>query len=183
LTRKHVGLVKKTWPELEGRELEKEISRLLAGVEITRTLKDLARLRVEASYHRCDVTDQHQVSRVLEQVVSRYGRIDGIIHGAGMIRDSFMELMSAPDFTDVMDVKLLGGWNLYRHSLPHGLRFIVGLSSVVAVTGNMGQVNYCAANRALAAFLRTLSPGKGRILSKALMLPPIEGAAWQTSRR
>ncbi len=168
-------MLKKTKPGLKEEELELEISRLLAGVEITRTLRDLARLKVEAGYHPCDVRDQHQVSQVFDQVVKRYGRVDGIIHGAGIVRDSFMELMSAPDFTSVMDVKLLGAWNLYRHSLPHGLRFIVGLSSVVAVTGNVGQVNYCAANRALAAFLSSLSSGNGRILSKALMLPPIEG--------
>jgi acyl transferase domain-containing protein/NAD(P)H-dependent flavin oxidoreductase YrpB (nitropropane dioxygenase family)/NAD(P)-dependent dehydrogenase (short-subunit alcohol dehydrogenase family)/acyl carrier protein len=168
-------LLKKTRPELKEEELELEVSRLLAGVEIARTLRDLARLKVEAGYHPCDVRDQHQVSQVLDQVVKRYGRIDGIIHGAGTIRDSFMELMSAPDFTSVMDVKLLGAWNLYRLSLPHGLRFIVGLSSVVAVTGNVGQVNYCAANRALAAFLSSLPSGNGRILSKALMLPPIKG--------
>lgn len=169
-------LLKKNKPGLEKETLESEVSRLLAGVEITRTLKALARFKVEASYHRCDVTDRHRVSQVLEKVVRSHGRIDGIVHGAGVIRDSFMGLMSAADFTGVMEVKLLGAWNLYHLSLDHGLRFFVGLSSVVAAIGNLGQVNYCAANRALAAFVSGLCSGNGRVSGKILMLPAIEGA-------
>jgi malonyl CoA-acyl carrier protein transacylase/NAD(P)-dependent dehydrogenase (short-subunit alcohol dehydrogenase family) len=169
-------LLKKNRPGLEQKTLDLEASRLLAGVEITRTLRDLARLKVEASYHCCDVTDRRQVSETMEQVVMRHGRIDGIVHGAGVIRDGFMGLMSPADFTRVVEVKLLGGWTLYQLSHRQGLRFFAALSSVVAVTGNLGQVNYCAANRALAAFVSGLCSGSGRVLGKALMLPPIEGA-------
>jgi acyl transferase domain-containing protein/NAD(P)H-dependent flavin oxidoreductase YrpB (nitropropane dioxygenase family)/NAD(P)-dependent dehydrogenase (short-subunit alcohol dehydrogenase family)/acyl carrier protein/3-hydroxymyristoyl/3-hydroxydecanoyl-(acyl carrier protein) dehydratase len=169
-------LVEQKNPRPKGKKLEAEVSRLLAAIEITRTLRDLKRRNVEASYYHCDVADPHQVSEVMEQVVKRYGRIDGIIHGAGVVRDSFMEFMSGADFARVMEVKLSGVWNLYRFSLRHGLRFMVGLTSVVAVTGNIGQLNYCAANRALAAFLSGVSSGDGRLLSKALMFPSIEGA-------
>ena len=135
----------------------------------------LSALGLKASYHCCDVADPHQVTQTLDQVAKQYGRIDGIIHGAGLIRDTFMESMTPEDFKRVVEVKLLGAWNLYRASRDHGLRFFAGLSSIVAIQGNVGQVNYCAANRSLSALLRSLPASHEGLVSKALMLPPIEG--------
>jgi hypothetical protein len=109
-------------------------------------------------------------------VVSHYGGIAGVIHGAGIIRDSFMEFMTAADFTQVVDVKLLGAWNLYCAAREHGLRFMVMLSSITAVRGNVGQINYCAGNRAMAALAHVIASRQPSVRAKALMLPPIEGA-------
>ena len=47
------------------------------------------------------------------KVVSRYGRIDGIIHGAGVFRDGFFSQMTPDDLSMVTDVKFLGAWNLF----------------------------------------------------------------------
>jgi hypothetical protein len=116
------------------------------------------------------------VAAVLGRVVSDFGGIAGIIHGAGIIRDSFMEFMTAADFTQVVDVKLLGAWNLYCAAREHGLRFMVMLSSITAVRGNVGQINYCAGNRAMAALAHVIAARQPSVRAKALMLPPIEGA-------
>jgi hypothetical protein len=116
------------------------------------------------------------VKEVTSGIIERYGRIDGIIHGAGIIRDSFMAFMSSEDFKKVMDVKLSGFWNLFKAAEDNGLRFVVGLSSIVAVFGNPGQVNYCAANRCLSALIKRTATGENPILGKVLMLPPMDGA-------
>jgi NAD(P)-dependent dehydrogenase (short-subunit alcohol dehydrogenase family) len=108
-------------------------------------------------------------------VAKQFGRIDGIIHGAGLIKDTFMEFMTPEDFKRVLEVKLLGGWNLYRAAKNSGLRFFAALSSLVAIQGNVGQVNYCAANRSLSALLRSWAASHEGLIAKALMLPPIEG--------
>jgi NAD(P)-dependent dehydrogenase (short-subunit alcohol dehydrogenase family) len=76
--------------------------RLASGGEIAQTLKELARQGIEATYYSCDVNDPENVAAVLDRVVSRYGGISGVIHGAGIIRDSFMEFMTAADFTQVV---------------------------------------------------------------------------------
>ena len=128
--------------------------RLASGGEIAQTLRELAHQGIEATYYSCDVNDPESVAAVLGRVISDYGAIAGIIHGAGIIRDSFMEFMTAADFTQVVDVKLLGAWNLYCAAREHGLRFMVMLSSITAVRGNVGQINYCAGNRAMAALAR-----------------------------
>ena len=144
--------------------------------EIARTLADLHASGIEATYHTCDVTDPEAVRAVMNEVASRYGKIDGIIHGAGVLRDGPLSQMTPDDFSMVTDVKFLGAWNLFSAAEGAGLRFFVGLSSAAAIQGNPGQANYAAANRMMSALLRTLSRKNGAIRFKALMLPPVEGA-------
>ena len=146
------------------------------AAEIARTLADLQASGIEATYHTCDVTDPEAVRRVMGKVVSLYGRIDGIIHGAGIIRDGYLSQMTQDDFSMVTDVKFLGAWNLFSAAEGAGLRFFVGLSSGAAIQGNPGQGNYAAGNRMMSALLRTLHRKNSAIRFKALMLPPVEGA-------
>ena len=146
------------------------------AAEIARTLAELHSSGIEATYHTCDVTDPEAVRAIMGEVVSRYGRIDGIIHGAGVLRDGFLSHMTPDDFSMVTDVKFLGAWNLFSAAKGAGLRFFVGLSSAAAIQGNPGQANYAAANRMMSALLSTLRRENGAIRCKALMLPPVEGA-------
>jgi len=166
---------KKKAPGPEGDRRELETSKHRAGLDIARNVSRLSILGLKASYRCCDVTDPHQVSRTLEQIAKEYGRIDGIIHGAGLIRDGFMEQMTPEGVKQVVAVKLLGAGNLYGAARDHGLRFFTALSSLVAIQGNVGQVNYCAANRSMAALVRAWPTDHDGLVSKALMLPPIEG--------
>jgi malonyl CoA-acyl carrier protein transacylase len=144
--------------------------------EITQTLADLGALGIAADYRTCDVTNPEAVRATLGEVAQLYGRIDGIIHGAGILRDGLLNQMSEHDFSRVTDVKFLGAWNLFSAAQGCGLRFFVGLSSAAAIQGNPGQANYAAANRMMSELLKALRRENGAILCKALMLPPIDGA-------
>jgi NAD(P)-dependent dehydrogenase (short-subunit alcohol dehydrogenase family)/acyl carrier protein len=144
--------------------------------EIARTLADLRASGIDATYRTCDVTDPEAVRAIMDDVARRYGKIDGIIHGAGVLRDALLSEMSPDDLSMVTDVKFLGAWNLFSAAEGAGLRFFVGLSSAAAIQGNPGQANYAAANRMMSALLRTLRRKHGAIRFKALMLPPVEGA-------
>jgi malonyl CoA-acyl carrier protein transacylase len=146
------------------------------GWEIARTLADLRSSGIEAVYQTCDMTDPEAVRATLGEVAKRYGRIDGIIHGAGVLRDGLLNQMTPEDFSTVTDIKFLGAWNLFSAALGAGLRFFVGLSSAAAIQGNPGQANYAAANRMMSGLLSSLRRENGAILCKALMLPPIDGA-------
>jgi malonyl CoA-acyl carrier protein transacylase len=146
------------------------------AAEIVRTLVDLHSSGIEATYYTCDVTNPEAVRAIMGEIVSRYGKIDGIIHGAGVLRDGLLSQMTPDDFSMVTDVKFLGAWNLFSTIEGTGLRFFVGLSSAAAIQGNPGQANYAAANRMMSALLRTLRRKNGAIRFKALMLPPVEGA-------
>ncbi|WP_319585642.1 SDR family NAD(P)-dependent oxidoreductase [uncultured Desulfobulbus sp.] len=146
------------------------------AAEIARTLAELHAAGIEAFYHTCDVADPEAVRAVVDEVVHQYGQIRGVIHGAGVLRDTFLSRMTADEFSLVTDIKFLGAWNLFQAVEKAGLRFFVGLSSVAAIQGNPGQANYAAANRMMSALLSTFRQKHSAIRFKALMLPPIEGA-------
>jgi hypothetical protein len=145
-------------------------------LEITQTLAELHDAGIEAAYHTCDVADPAAVRAIIGEVVKGCGKIRGIIHGAGVLRDNFLSQMTPDEFSQVTDIKFLGAWNLFQAVEKADLRFFVGLSSVAAIQGNPGQTNYAAGNRLMSALLGTLRKKNGAIRFKALMLPPIEGA-------
>ena len=167
--------VEKAKPGLSGAELRTAAVKAAKAVEIIKHIEELRALGIEASYYRCDVADREMTLSVMSEIARRYGRINGILHGAGILRDSFARQMSAEDFTTVMDVKLRGAWNLFTAAQNQGLKFFVCLSSAAAIQGNPGQVNYSAANRAMSALVRQLSEIRRSIRFKALHLPPVEG--------
>jgi len=133
------------------------------------TLERLRRLGAEAEYAVCDVADQEAVRAVVDAVRGRHGRVDGLVHGAGLLRDTFLAMMSEDDFAAVNAVKLRG----LRHltAAAKDLRFVAAFSSVAAWQGNVGQANYCCANRAMASHLLGLPGVAGRVL----WLPPVAG--------
>ncbi|MEW6348070.1 MAG: SDR family NAD(P)-dependent oxidoreductase [Thermodesulfobacteriota bacterium] len=151
-------------------------SDLLKGLEITRTLDRLRSAGVEAAYFPCDVTDPARVDEVIKEICRRYGKIAGVVHGAGILRDRFVAEMSPEDFAVAADVKLLGAWNLFRSTERHGLQFMTVLSSAAAIQGNPGQSNYSTGNRAMSALASHLREKHPHVIFKALMLPPVEGA-------
>ncbi len=134
-------------------------------------LENLRRLGAEAEYAVCDVADREAVQAVVRGVLDRHGRVDGVVHGAGLLRDGFLALMPEEDFAAVAAVKLGGLRNLLEAAGP-GLRLAAAFSSVAAWQGNVGQANYCCANRAMASLLRGLEPG---VAARALWLPPVSG--------
>ncbi len=153
-----------------------QVAWILRAAEILRNMDELRHAGIDASYISCNVTDSRAVSSALEDVVKTYGKVDGVVHAAGLLKDNFIKQMPEKDFSAVVDVKLLGAWNLFKAAHDKGLRFMVCLSSAASIQGNPGQTNYAAANRIMSALLEMLSKQHPAIRFKALILPPIEGA-------
>ncbi|MBI4859594.1 MAG: SDR family NAD(P)-dependent oxidoreductase [Candidatus Riflebacteria bacterium] len=147
-----------------------------AALELARTLDSVGSRGASVSYHECDVTDRDAVDRLVGELASRHGRVAGIVHGAGIIHDAFLQFLTPELFRPVLDVKILGAHNLYRAARPHGLSFVVALSSAAAVQGNVGQASYCSANRAMAALVRSWASPTDGVRTLTLWLPPVEGA-------
>jgi len=169
-------LVSSKNPGLSGEFRETEISKIARAVEIVRNVEQLRSSGAEASYFSCDVSDPEKTRAVVEQIVRRYGKIDGIVHGAGVLRDGFIKQMTPEDFSAVVTVKFLGAWNLFRATRKAGLKFFACLSSAASIQGNPGQMNYAAGNRIMSALASHLRAENDGVRFKALMLPPIEGA-------
>ncbi|MEU9081084.1 SDR family NAD(P)-dependent oxidoreductase [Streptomyces sp. NPDC048357] len=151
-------------------EIEAAASRILAEREVRATLAALSAAAASVRYHRADVTDEQAVRAVVADVRERHGRLDGIVHGAGVLRDGLLSDKQPADFTDVFTTKVTGARHLAAAAAEHGPapapRFLALFGSVAGVYGNRGQTDYAAANDALDGLAHTWAESfPGRVLS------------------
>lgn len=163
------------YSELSSRRLKAKRKQIGHSIEIQKTVALLNQSGAKAKYMVCDVTDSSRVRQVVAQLMEEYGKVDGVIHGAGIIKDSYISIIKPEMFKQVMDVKLFGAENLLEATKDKGLRFAVGLSSIAANAGSVGQANYSMANRAMSSYLYAFQKKHPSILTKVFWLPPIEG--------
>ncbi|NES15978.1 MULTISPECIES: type I polyketide synthase [Micromonospora] len=105
-----------------------------------------------------DVTDLTDLRRVREAVEARFGGLDGIVHAAGLPGGGMAEVKERAEAERVLAPKLAGTLALAQVFGDLPLDFVALCSSITAVIGGFGQVDYCAANNFLDALART---GKG----------------------
>jgi polyketide synthase PksN len=130
-------------------------------------LKELQALvtgtRVE--YRQVDVTQKKAVVQLMQSIREGYGRLDGIIHSAGVIRDNFILKKTKVELQEVLAPKVKGLVNLDQASKDLDLDLFVLFSSVSGALGNVGQADYAAANAfmdAYAGYRNALAASKQR---------------------
>lgn len=100
-----------------------------------------------------DVTDVDQMTAVVAAAKARFGAVHGVIHAAGVIDDGLMSLKPTGVRSRVIDVKARGALVLDLVLGQEPLEFFIAFSSISAVLGLEGQVDYTAANAFLDAFV------------------------------
>jgi polyketide synthase PksL len=124
-------------------------------------ISELKNSGAEAIYLSADVAVEEELEVALTAARSRFGKIQGVIHAAGLIQDNF--ILKKEDFLAVMQPKVFGALTLDRLTANDPLEFFVLFSSVAGVFGNVGQSDYAYANRFLDEFARLR---EGRRVSK-----------------
>ena len=117
--------------------------------EVRATLDAITRTGARWEYHELDVRDAAAFEALIQQTYARHGRLDGVIHGAGIVEDSLVVAKSLESFDRVFDTKLTPAKVLARTLRPESLKFLVFFSSIAARFGYAGGTDYCAANEAL----------------------------------
>ncbi len=115
---------------------------------------------------RLDVKDEEQVNQLFADIKADYGQIDVVVNNAGITNDMLFMKMKVSDFTSVLDTNLVGTFNICKGALKLMSRkkdgVIINISSVVGISGNIGQANYSASKAGLIGLTKTLAKEYGR---------------------
>lgn len=137
-------------------------------------VRELEKLGATVRAYACDVTDAASVEQALQAVQADWGRVDGVIHAAGLNRDATLAELSFDDMEAVLAVKCRGLRLLLQGAEQRGLRYALAFSSLAAWLGNYGQSNYSAANRAMATELEQWCAARA-LPWRCIWLPPVTG--------
>lgn len=93
-----------------------------------------------------DVSNQAEMTEVVEALKIKYGRINGVIHGAGVAGDGFIMNKDEKIFTDVIKPKIYGTFIVDKLTENDNIDFFIMFSSIAALIGIPGQSDYSCAN-------------------------------------
>jgi 3-oxoacyl-[acyl-carrier protein] reductase len=126
--------------------------------ELLTTIKDAGG---EAIAIQADISREEEAKKLIEEAVKHFGRLDVLINNAGVTKDNLLMRMSEADFSSVIDINLKGTFFCTKHAATVMLKQrsgkIINISSVVGITGNVGQVNYAASKAGVIGMTKTVA--------------------------
>ena len=109
----------------------------------------------------CDLSDPDQADALVGQAIEAGGKLDVLVANAGVTRDKLLMQMKDEDFQDIIRVNLESYFRLCRKAVRPMMKArggrIIGIASIVGVTGNPGQSNYCASKAGMIGFTKSLA--------------------------
>jgi hypothetical protein len=146
-------------------ELQQRFARHRATREARRSLERFSRLRGRVLYRTCDVTRPAEVEAVVQEVARTLGRLDLVVHGAGLQSSKRLDRRRLAELRQNLEVKLAGVANLHdacERAFGKSVPFHA-LTSAFSFFGNDGQADYGAANETLDRLCELVSARRGRV--------------------
>ncbi|MGT2935188.1 3-oxoacyl-[acyl-carrier-protein] reductase [Streptococcus castoreus] len=108
-----------------------------------------------------DVSETSDAKRMVSEAIEILGSVDVLINNAGITNDKLMLKMTEEDFERVLKINLTGAFNMTQSVLKPMIKArqgaIINVSSVVGLTGNVGQANYAASKAGLIGFTKSVA--------------------------
>ncbi len=129
-----------------------------------------AKREIEENNVKCltvqgDVSNFEDCERCVNEIIEEYGKIDVLVNNAGITKDTLLMRMKKEDFESVIDINLVGTFNVTKNVISHMMKArsgrIINISSVVGVSGNAGQTNYSASKAGIIGFTKSLAKEVG----------------------
>ncbi|QIB35179.1 type I polyketide synthase [Ancylobacter pratisalsi] len=130
-------------------EMERAVQAILRDREIRANLADFAAAGAKVIYRIADVSDPARASELVRGILAEFGRLDGVLHGAGVIEDKLIVDKDPASWARVVETKAQSALALAAAVDPARLRFFIMFGSVAGRYGNSGQSDYAAANELL----------------------------------
>ena len=129
--------------------------------ELENTRKEIEEIGVKCLAVQGDVSSFEDCERFVKEIINEYGKIDVLVNNAGITKDTLLMRMKKEDFESVIDVNLVGTFNVTKNVIPYMMKArcgrIINISSVVGVSGNAGQTNYSASKAGIIGFTKSLA--------------------------
>lgn len=136
-------------------DIEKKTAEIHKYNQVLQTITSLEQNGATVTYHSLDLRDENALRDFINGVYKEYGRIDGVVHGAGLLEDKLFQQKSPESFERVFSTKVTPLRVLASH-LNADTQFVILFSSVASVYGNRGQTDYAAANSVMDRYARVL---------------------------
>ena len=131
------------------------------GTHAERGKQVCSEIGANSAFYKLDVSNYEDVQSTLKEISDHFGPVDILVNNAGITRDQLLIRMSEEDWDQVMAVNLKSCYNLSHGCMRPMIRNrsgkIINISSVVGLTGNPGQTNYCASKAAMIGFTKSLA--------------------------
>ena len=131
--------------------------------EISAELKEM---NAEFLAYEVNVVNRDQIKAMVDDVVSKWGKVDVLVNNAGITADNQLIKMPEEDFDKVIDVNLKGVFNCTQLVVPvmsdNGGGVVLNASSVVGLYGNFGQTNYAATKWGVIGMTKTWAKELGK---------------------
>ena len=115
----------------------------------------------KVNYYKCDLSNKVEIMELVKQANAVMGGIDVLVCNAGITDDSLMIKMKDEQWQNVLDINLTANFLLIRECLKIMITQkggkIINISSMVGLTGNVGQANYSASKAGLIALTKTIA--------------------------
>jgi|LSQX01.1.fsa_nt_gb polyketide synthase PksN len=147
-------------PEAEWERIQDDNSKTGLYNKIS-AIKQIRRTGSNVEYIRADISNEKDVESLLGQVKGKYGKIDGIVHSAGIAGNGFILGKTLEEFNRVLAPKVRGTWLIDRLTAKENLDFLILYSSGASFFGEPGQGDYTAANAFVDSFAEYRA-GKGK---------------------
>lgn len=144
-------------------DVENEYRKLCNKREIRSNIKAMRGAGAKVEYFQVDVRNEKEFGSLIDEIYTKYGKLHGVIHGAGIIEDKLIKDKTLDSFDRVLGTKTESAFILSKKLRPESLELLVLFSSVAGRFGNQGQCDYAAANEVinkLAVYLNDQWPGR-----------------------
>lgn len=130
--------------------------------ELEQMKEDLEeKYKIKCALVQGDVASFEDTEKIVNETIEVLGKIDILVNNAGITKDGLLMRMSKEDFEAVIDVNLIGTFNVTKNVIPLMIKQksgrIINISSVVGVSGNAGQTNYSASKAGIIGFTKSLA--------------------------
>lgn len=128
---------------------------------IEENIKEIENIGSEVIAIQADVSKLNEAKKLINKAIEKFSKIDILINNAGITKDNLLLRMKEKEWDKVMDVNLKGVFNCTKSTIRHMMKEkqgkIINLTSVVALKGNAGQINYSSSKAGVIGFTKSLA--------------------------